>query len=101
VIILKNIKKNLILQKGEQLSDRLEFPREIVLDMPKITITGESELEIENHKGIVLFQEKEVKINSKLGLISINGSNFEILFMGGATITIKGNFKSVSYLGYE
>ena len=33
--------------------------------------------------------------------ININGSNFEILFMGGATITIKGNFKSVSYLGYE
>ena len=85
----------------EALAERLELPRDIVLNMPKITITGENEITIENHKGVVLFEEKEVKVNSNVGLISINGTGFEILFMGGSTLTLNGKFKSIVYEGNE
>jgi hypothetical protein len=32
-------------------------------------------------------------------LISIYGSKFEVLFIGGSTITIGGKFKSIVYEG--
>ncbi|KZL93888.1 sporulation protein YqfC [Clostridium magnum] len=85
----------------QNIADKLDLPRDIILNMPKITVTGDNEIIIENHKGVVLFGENQVKINSGVGLISIFGSRFEILFMGGSTITIGGKFKSIAYEGNE
>lgn len=81
----------------EGIANKLDLPRDIILNMPKITVTGDNEIIIENHKGIVVFSESEVKVNSGIGLISIYGVNFEILFMGGSTITVGGKFKSIIY----
>lgn len=81
----------------ENLAKKLDFPRDIMLDIPKITITGDNEIIIENHKGIDLFKDKQVKINSNIGFISIYGENFEILFIGGNTIIINGKFISIVY----
>lgn len=85
----------------QNIADKLDLPRDIILNMPKITVTGDNEIIIENHKGVVLFGENQVKVNSGVGLISIYGSRFEILFMGGSTITIGGKFKSIAYEGNE
>jgi sporulation protein YqfC len=85
----------------QSIVDKLDLPRDIILNMPKITVTGDNEIVIENHKGVVLFGENQVKINSGVGLISIYGCRFEILFMGGSTITVGGKFKSIAYEGNE
>lgn len=81
------------------IADKLDLPRDIILNMPQIKVTGKSEIVIENHRGIVLFDENQIKINSGVGLISIYGSKFEVLFMGGSTITIGGRFNSIVYEG--
>ncbi len=85
----------------EIIASKLELPRDILLDLPKITILANSEINIENHKGVVIFEEEEIKINSNVGPISIYGKNFKILFIGGNTITLSGNFKSVVYESHE
>lgn len=81
----------------EYLADKLDLSRDVILDIPRIVVTGDSEIIIENHKGIILFEENEVRINSQLGQISILGKEFEILFMGGSTLTMSGKFKSIVY----
>ena len=90
-----------LLRTKEVIAGKLELPRDILLNMPKITVTGDNEITIENHKGVILFEQNEVKINSNLGLISVYGGNFEILFMGGSTLTLSGKFKSIIYEGNE
>lgn len=81
----------------EAIAEKLDLPRDVILNLPKISITGNNEITIENHRGVILFEENEIKINSYVGLITINGSGFEILFMGGSTLTVSGKFKSVVY----
>ena len=81
----------------EQISDKLQLPRDIVMDLPKIIIIGDSEISVENHKGVISFQTEILKVNSKVGAIVIQGSNLEILFIGGNTITVGGKFKSIQY----
>jgi sporulation protein YqfC len=88
-----------IYKTKETIAEKLDLPREVILNIPKITVTGDNEITIENHKGVVLFEKSEVKINSNVGLISISGGNFEILFMGGSTLTLSGKFKSILYEG--
>lgn len=85
----------------EVISDRLGLPKDIMLNLPKITITSNNEITIENHKGIVLFEEELIKINSSIGFISIHGNNLEVLFMGGSTIILSGKFKSIVYEANE
>lgn len=81
----------------ELLTEKLDLPKDIVLNLPKITIVGNDEITIENHKGIILFERNIIKINTKIKVIYIEGDNFEILYIGDSTITISGKFKSISY----
>ncbi len=81
----------------EIIAEKLDLPKDIVLNVPKITIIGNDEITIENHKGIVLFDRNSIKVNTKVKVINIEGENFEILYIGDSTITISGKFKSISY----
>ena len=54
------------INKGrEMLVDKFDLPAEIVMDIPKIIITGNKEITIENHKGISNFEKNLIKVNSK------------------------------------
>ncbi len=87
-------------QKGkEKILDKLDFPRDISLDLPKIIVIGNREITIENHKGIIFFENNVVKINSRIGSIVIKGEALEILFIAETSITINGTFKGISYEG--
>lgn len=83
----------------ESFAEKLDIPTEVIMDIPRITVTGDKEITIENHKGILAFENNMVKINSKVGAIKIEGTAFEILYIGSSTITISGNFKSIIYEG--
>lgn len=91
--------KNKMNNTKQNIADKLDLPRDIILNMPQIKVIGNNEIIIENHKGIILFEDSQIKINSGIGLISIYGSKFEVLFIGGSTITVGGRFKSIVYEG--
>lgn len=82
----------------EVLVEKLDLPKDVLLDVPKIIIIGRNEITIENHKGIMLFEKNRVKVNTGMYPILISGSNFEILYIATSTITIKGCFDSVEYV---
>jgi len=85
-------------QRGkEKILNKLEFPHDIALDLPKIIVIGNREIIIENHKGIIFFETNMVKINSRIGPIVIKGDEFEILFIAETSITISGIFQGISY----
>ena len=89
--------KEKIERTREILTEKFDLPKDVIMNLPKITIIGESEITIENHKGIILFERSIIKINTKVKIINIEGENFEILYIGDSTITISGKFKSISY----
>ncbi len=81
----------------ETVIGKLDLPREMVLDLPKVTIISNSEISIENHKGVIFFGESQIKIRTSIGIVNISGENFEIIFVGGSTIALSGRFKSVVF----
>lgn len=81
----------------ESLTENLNLPKDIVFDIPKITLMGDREVTIENHKGIVSFDDTKVKVNSRLGLIIVEGEKFKISFIGGDTLTINGKIREIKY----
>ena len=86
---------------SKSISEKLDIPRDVIMELPKISITADDEILIENHMGIQYFGDKEIKIKTKVGVLSIEGKNFEVLYLGGNTVVIGGKFKLVRYLDYE
>ena len=41
----------------EMLVEKLDLPKDVILDVPKIIVIGRNEITIENHKGIMVFEK--------------------------------------------
>ena len=81
------------------LSEKLDISKDIILEVPKITIIGREEITIEHHKGIIVFEKNIIRVNTKIKVIKIVGENFEIIYIGESTLSIKGEFISIEYEG--
>ena len=79
------------------LIDKLDLPRELVKNSYKIIIEEDEFLTIENHKGIMKFQNNEVVLKVNSGTICVTGSGFSIVYISGKTLRLKGFFKGVNY----
>mgnify|MGYP001101449528 CR=1 FL=1 len=82
--------------KGK-ISDALELPKDITLDMPKLTIVGLESITIENHKGIIDYCESKVSINTVCGILVINGCNLIIKSIVQEEIIVTGQLSGISF----
>lgn len=78
-------------------SDILELPKDIMLDLPKITLIGNLQLYIENHKGIVEYGSLRIRINTNAGILRILGKNMMIKTIVTEEIIIVGEIESVEF----
>lgn len=76
----------------------MSLPSEIVLDLPRITIIDDSQVHIENHKGLVIFTENELTVKSEQGYIQIKGSSFILSRMLPQEILLEGQISNIAYL---
>lgn len=73
----------------------LSLPKDVVLGMPIITATGNSEVHIENFKAIMEYNCDCVKLMTKKGPIMINGNRLVIDYFNSEDIHITGFIKSI------
>ena len=81
--------------KKRRLDKILEIPEEVYTNVPKITITGFSEIILENYKGILEYEEFLVRINTHVGIISINGYQLTLENMTNDDIKVKGKIEGL------
>lgn len=85
-----NIKTNI--------SEALELPIDITMDLPKITLVGNQEAIIFNHKGIIEYTSSLIRINSRSGIIKLVGNDLEIKNILSEEIYIVGIIDIVEIL---
>ncbi|TJX14726.1 sporulation protein YqfC [Tissierella creatinini] len=76
----------------------LELPIEITMDLPKITLIGNQEAIIYNHKGIIEYSSTLIRINSRTGIIKVMGSDLEIRNILSEEISIVGIVDNIEIL---
>jgi sporulation protein YqfC len=82
----------------EKFVEILELPKEIVLDMPKLTMLGNGDLIIENYKGIVQYEEGIIRVNTTSGIIKVTGTNLYIKEITSENIMLYGNILGLEFL---
>lgn len=86
----KNIKKNI--------TEALELPKEILLNLPLVTIIGNEDFKIENYKNILEYSENKLKINTSCGILKIEGTSLTLKEISSEKLLISGIIKSFEYL---
>lgn len=79
------------------LSDMFELPREVMLDLPRMTLVGNVQIYLENHRGVIAYDEAKIRIGVNNGEIIIKGRNLEIKNLMAEELLIKGEIESLDY----
>ena len=81
----------------ETISNALELPKDLILDVAKVTLIGSNNITVENHKGILEYNEDQIRVNTSSGILIIIGSKLNIKSILQEEITITGEINSVGY----
>lgn len=80
---------------AEKLGEKLSIPTETMGLVPYIEIRGQRSVSIENHKGILKYQDDEIRICVKNGTISVKGTVLKIGCLNHKQIVIYGKIQAV------
>lgn len=81
----------------EDLSGFLHLPADILAGAPIITATGRNEICLENYKGIIEFDGKVLKVQTKQCKICIEGKQLSILYFTEDEMRITGYIQAIYY----
>lgn len=87
-------------EKGElqrRVTDFLDLPKDVFLDLPRITLLGNLQLFIENHYGIIEYSPGIIRISSNRGEITVTGSELLIETILAEEITIVGKIGEIKF----
>ena len=83
--------------KLQALAGILEIPQDIILDLPRITMLGNQQLLLENHKGIIEYTSQVVRIKLNSGEIKIQGTKLTLSNLQPEQILIEGIISHLTY----
>ncbi len=81
----------------ENVSGRIKLPSDILAGAPILIITGQTELSIENYKGIIEYTGDLLRIQTKTGRIHIEGKNLIIRSYTEDAMKVSGYISHIDY----
>jgi sporulation protein YqfC len=76
----------------------MELPQDVMMDLPRITMIGHIHIYIENHRGLIAFSDKELRLLLKQGQLLIKGKAFIIKAIMPEEILLEGKIDQVIYI---
>lgn len=73
------------------------LPKDVLLGVPIVTMTGQIELCVENYRGIIEYADTLVRIKTKTGQIKIKGKGLQIEYYTKDEMKVFGHIISVEY----
>jgi sporulation protein YqfC len=80
------------------LTKNMELPQDVMMDLPRITMIGHIHIYVENHRGLITFSDKELRLLLKQGQLLIKGKAFVIKAILPEEILLEGKIDQVIYL---
>ncbi|WNS74343.1 sporulation protein YqfC [Bacillus sp. DTU_2020_1000418_1_SI_GHA_SEK_038] len=80
------------------MTKNMELPQDVMMDLPRITMIGQIHIYIENHRGLLAFSDKELRLLLKQGQLLIKGKAFVIKTILPEEILLEGKIDQVTYI---
>jgi sporulation protein YqfC len=90
--------KNWMQQMRKWMTQTMDLPEDVMMDLPRVTMIGQIHIYIENHRGLLTFTDREVRLLLKQGQLLIRGEQFVIKMILPEEILLQGRIVEVTYL---
>lgn len=81
---------------AEKLAQVFDLPADAVAGMPLVELCGDKQLRVENHRGILAYDPREIHIGGGKIAIRVKGLDLELKVMNAGELLITGQIFSVS-----
>lgn len=81
----------------EIIAEKMSLPKDVMLDLPRVSICGDKEIFVENHKGILEYTSLCIRIKTNDGIAHIFGSDLRIIILESDRMVINGELERVEY----
>ena len=82
----------------KNVTEALELPKEIMLNLPLISLVGREEVTIVNYKGILEYGEELVRIGTAAGVLRLTGSGLCLKQLSAECMVVTGRIENLSFL---
>jgi sporulation protein YqfC len=76
----------------------LDMPHDLTMEMPRITMIGQLQMYIENHRGVLWFSNQELRLLLTKGQLLIRGNNLVIRAILPEEVLVEGVVDQVVFL---
>ncbi|MBY0096329.1 sporulation protein YqfC [Mesobacillus maritimus] len=80
------------------MSQTMDLPPDVMMDLPRITMVGQIHIYIENHRGLLAFSDREVRLLLEQGQLLVKGKAFVIKTILPEEILLEGKIDQVIYI---
>ncbi len=78
-------------------AELFDLPKDVVLNLPRVTLIGPLQMTIENHRGVVHFSESELRLRLIEGELKIVGEKLRIRTISKEDVFVEGKITDVSF----
>ncbi|ANE47317.1 sporulation protein YqfC [Paenibacillus swuensis] len=79
-------------------ANMLDLPQDVIFDLPRITLIGNMQLYIENHRGVSEFSGDMLRLSLSKGAMEIYGKNLVIRAILTEEMFVEGEVFGLKYL---
>ena len=72
-------------------------PKDVAMGLPILTVTGTSELCVENYRGMTEYTDELIRLQSRCGQIKISGKKLEVVYYTSDEMMIHGHIRMIEY----
>lgn len=76
----------------------LDLPQDVIFDLPRITMIGNMQLYIENHRGVLQFSDEVLRLALSKGQLQIHGKQLVIRAILTKEVFIEGLIHELKYI---
>ena len=79
-------------------AERLEIPAFGLHGLPRLTLTGDRQLLVEQHRGLKRYSAGEIELALQKGSVRLTGQNLRLVAMDKEAVLIAGKIRNLEYL---
>ena len=82
----------------KNMTEAMELPKEIMLNLPLVTLVGQEEVTIENYRGILEYSEETVRVGTAAGILQLRGKKLCLKQLSADCMVVTGRVEKLDFL---